>query len=70
VLRLAYWDELSHRDIATVLGISAGAVTTRLHRARERLRECLVETHHTTSRTTASRKAETLQTKETCDVER
>jgi RNA polymerase sigma-70 factor (ECF subfamily) len=38
LLRLAYWDDLSHADIAAVLGISAGAVSTRLHRARERLR--------------------------------
>ncbi|MGK5531326.1 sigma factor-like helix-turn-helix DNA-binding protein, partial [Streptomyces sp. URMC 129] len=26
---LAYWDELSHQDIAVVLGISPGAVATR-----------------------------------------
>ncbi|KAB8171032.1 sigma-70 family RNA polymerase sigma factor [Streptomyces sp. 3MP-14] len=38
LLRLAYWDDLSHQDIATVLGISTGAVATRLYRARERLR--------------------------------
>ncbi|MBC6458262.1 RNA polymerase sigma factor [Actinomadura sp. HBU206391] len=41
VLRLAYWDELSHREIATVLRISQGAVAVRLHRARERLRRSL-----------------------------
>jgi RNA polymerase sigma-70 factor (ECF subfamily) len=38
LLRLAYWDDLSRQDIATVLGISVGAVDTRLHRARARLR--------------------------------
>lgn len=38
LLRLAYWDDLSRQDIATVLGISVGAVDTRLHRARQRLR--------------------------------
>ncbi|WP_461036159.1 RNA polymerase sigma factor [Streptomyces mayteni] len=38
VLRLAYWDDLSHADIAAVLGIGTGAVATRLHRARQRLR--------------------------------
>ena len=38
VLRLAIWDELPHRDIARVLGISEGAVAVRLHRARRRLR--------------------------------
>lgn len=62
VLRLAYWDELSHREIAVVLGISAGAVATRLHRARERLRPALTggtpqESAHT-------------ETKETHDAER
>ncbi|WP_062206663.1 RNA polymerase sigma factor [Streptomyces sp. NBRC 109706] len=41
LLRLAYWDDLPHRDIAVVLGISPGAVATRLHRARERLRPLL-----------------------------
>ncbi|MDT0342068.1 RNA polymerase sigma factor [Streptomyces litchfieldiae] len=41
ILRLTYWDELPHRDIAVVLGISVGAVATRLHRARERLRAAL-----------------------------
>ncbi|WP_051740524.1 RNA polymerase sigma factor [Streptomyces xylophagus] len=41
LLRLAYWDDLSRQDIATVLGISVGAVDTRLHRARQRLRERL-----------------------------
>ncbi|MGK5533848.1 RNA polymerase sigma factor [Streptomyces sp. URMC 129] len=50
ILRLAYWDELSHQDIAVVLGISPGAVATRLHRARERLRPRLgfetKEAHH------------------------
>jgi RNA polymerase sigma-70 factor (ECF subfamily) len=38
LLRLAYWDDLSRQEIATVLGISVGAVDTRLHRARQRLR--------------------------------
>ncbi|MEO3750575.1 sigma-70 family RNA polymerase sigma factor [Streptomyces sp. B6B3] len=38
LLRLAYWDDLSHGDIAHLLGISPGAVSTRLYRARERLR--------------------------------
>ncbi|TDC27574.1 sigma-70 family RNA polymerase sigma factor [Streptomyces sp. 8K308] len=41
VLRLAYWDDLPHRDIAVILGVSAAAVTTRLSRARERLRAAL-----------------------------
>ncbi len=41
LLRLAYWDDLSHGDIAHLLGISPGAVSTRLHRARDRLRSHL-----------------------------
>ncbi|WP_210594010.1 RNA polymerase sigma factor [Streptomyces sp. GESEQ-35] len=41
LLRLAYWDDLSRHEIATVLGISVGAVDTRLHRAKQRLRERL-----------------------------
>ncbi|GAB2908289.1 RNA polymerase sigma factor [Streptomyces mayteni] len=41
VLRLAYWDDLPHRDIAVVLGISPAAVATRLSRARQRLRVAL-----------------------------
>jgi len=41
ILRLAYWDDLSRHDIAVVLGISVGAVDTRLHRARDRLRRQL-----------------------------
>ncbi|TDC67930.1 RNA polymerase sigma factor [Streptomyces hainanensis] len=46
VLRLAYWDDLSHDDIAAVLGIGTGAVTTRLHRARQRLRPHLTDSGH------------------------
>lgn len=41
ILRLAYWDDLSRHDIAVMLGISVGAVDTRLHRARDRLRRQL-----------------------------
>lgn len=37
VLRLAVWDELSHREIAVVLGCRESAVAVRLHRARKRL---------------------------------
>ncbi len=37
VVRLAYWEELPHADIGEILGCSAGAVATRLHRAVRRL---------------------------------
>ncbi|MFJ2651246.1 RNA polymerase sigma factor [Streptomyces sp. NPDC087420] len=68
VLRLAYWDELSHREIAVVLGISVGAVGTRLHRARERLRPALAPAHRPTHEDTGTR--EDTDTKETHDAGR
>lgn len=39
LLRLWAWEQLEPREIATVLGISPNAVSVRLHRARQRLRE-------------------------------
>ncbi len=36
LLRLVAWEELSHAEIAIVLGISPNAVAIRLHRARAR----------------------------------
>jgi RNA polymerase sigma-70 factor (ECF subfamily) len=38
VLRLAAVNELPHADVAELLGVTAGAVKVRLHRAREALR--------------------------------
>ncbi|WP_407566191.1 RNA polymerase sigma factor [Streptomyces sp. 184] len=46
LLRLAYWDDLSRAEIAAVLGISVGAVDTRMHRSRKRLRERLAAANH------------------------
>jgi RNA polymerase sigma-70 factor (ECF subfamily) len=43
VLRLAYWDGLSHAEIAQVLGVSANAVAVRVHRARTRVKARLEE---------------------------
>lgn len=43
VLNLHYWWGLETREIAAILGIAAGAVKTRLFRARARLRELLCE---------------------------
>jgi len=39
LLRLVAWEELSHADIAVVLGISVNAVAIRLHRARRRFEQ-------------------------------
>lgn len=41
VLRLAVWEELSHREIAVVMECSENAVAIRIHRARQRLAEHL-----------------------------
>jgi RNA polymerase sigma-70 factor, ECF subfamily len=38
VLQLALWDELSHAQIAHIVGCSENAVAVRLHRARKALR--------------------------------
>lgn len=38
LLRLALWEELSHADIASVIGTSVSNVAVRLHRAKRRLR--------------------------------
>lgn len=37
ILRLAVWEELSHRQIGQVVGCSEATVAVRLHRARNRL---------------------------------
>ncbi len=37
ILRLAVWEELSHREIGLVVGCSEAAVAVRMHRARNRL---------------------------------
>jgi RNA polymerase sigma-70 factor, ECF subfamily len=41
ILRLWAWEELAPAEIAAVLGISANAVSIRLHRAKGRLRDTL-----------------------------
>lgn len=38
LLRLALWEQLSHAQIATVMGMSVANVAVRLHRAKRRLR--------------------------------
>lgn len=37
ILRLTVWEELSHADIATALGITVGAVRQRFHTAKKKL---------------------------------
>jgi RNA polymerase sigma factor (sigma-70 family) len=44
VLRLVAWEELGHREIAQVLGITPNAVAIRLHRARARFAHALART--------------------------
>lgn len=41
LLRLWAWEQLPPREIALTLGVSANAVSIRLHRAKQRLREQL-----------------------------
>jgi RNA polymerase sigma-70 factor, ECF subfamily len=43
LLRLVAWEELSHAEIAEVMGISVNAVAIRLHRARARFEQALVK---------------------------
>lgn len=45
VVLLAAWEQLSPSESGQVLGIPAGTVRSRLHRARTRLREHLSENH-------------------------
>jgi RNA polymerase sigma-70 factor (ECF subfamily) len=44
-LALAYNDDLALADVARIEGCSTGAIKTRLHRAKRKLRE-LLEVHH------------------------
>lgn len=43
LLRLSAWEGLSPAEIAVVLGVSANAVSIRLHRARRRLADILTD---------------------------
>ncbi len=43
LLRLWAWDGLAPREIATVMGLSANAVSIRLHRVKQRLAETLAQ---------------------------
>lgn len=41
LLFMAYWEDLTHDEIAAILGITDGALRVRLTRARARLRDAL-----------------------------
>ena len=41
ILELAYWEDLSGDELAEILQISVNTVYTRLHRAKQKLREAL-----------------------------
>lgn len=43
VLEMYYWEHLTHRELATVLGITPGMVKGKIATAKKRFRECLVE---------------------------
>ena len=44
IVELSAWEELAPGEIAIVLGISPNAARVRLHRARHRLAEILLQT--------------------------
>jgi RNA polymerase sigma factor (sigma-70 family) len=44
IVELSAWEELSPSEIATILGISANAARVRLHRARQRVADILLQT--------------------------
>lgn len=46
LLRLAYWEEMTHADIGTIVGCSKSAVDARVHRALLRMRQALRSTGH------------------------
>ncbi len=46
VIHLFYYEELSVKEIASLLHLSQGAVKTRLSRGREKLKESLQEEHY------------------------
>jgi RNA polymerase sigma-70 factor (ECF subfamily) len=46
ILALRYQEDLDLEDIAHILGVPAGTVKSRLHRARQRLRHTLEEQEH------------------------
>jgi RNA polymerase sigma factor (sigma-70 family) len=62
LLMLEAWEELNSEQIGTVLGCSAGAARTRLHRARRRLHDALERAGHATGDSPHSLPAEPATT--------
>ena len=56
IIKLSVWEELSNRDVATVLGIEENAVRQRLHRAKKRLAREYEKQQLKTSATPAAQK--------------
>ena len=50
VLRLTYWEELTHAEIAPIIGCSTEAVHVRRYRAERRLANVLARAGHRPSR--------------------
>jgi RNA polymerase sigma factor (sigma-70 family) len=46
IMQLSAWEQLAPRDIAQVMGLTAGAIRVRLHRVRARLRADLIQAGH------------------------
>jgi RNA polymerase sigma factor (sigma-70 family) len=62
LLMLEAWEELDSEQIGTVLGCSAGAARTRLHRARRRLHDALEQVGGATADSPHSLTAESATT--------
>lgn len=59
ILRLALWEELSHKEIGSLLELSPNAVALRLYRARNRLRALLAPHSPNDSRPSVQQSAST-----------
>jgi RNA polymerase sigma-70 factor (ECF subfamily) len=46
LLRLAFWEELTHSEIGEILGCSKSAIDARVHRAIQRMRQALRSAGH------------------------
>ena len=58
LLRLAYWEELTHAEIGEIIGCSKTAVDARVHRALQRMRQALHRSGHIPDRKSGMDSAE------------